>query len=261
VRTSHPDVGSAPGPPLVAPRVSFNNVITPHRRFSFGSLSLTDVKAVKRHYGATVNDVVLALCAGALRTYLKRRNELPDKPLVAFVPVSVRDDAARRGGPKVGNRISGLWAPLPVQVADPVERLRLISGAMNAAKDVHHAIGADLLQDFTQFATPVMAARAARVAFRTKMAKSGRPIYNLVISNVPGPSFPLYLAGAKMEHWYPVSIINDAAGLNITVHSYQNSLDFGLIACRELVPELNSILQGIKNSLDELTARMSDDTA
>lgn len=257
VRTDNPDARRTPGPPLIAPRVSFNGIITPHRRYVFGSLSLSKVKALKRHYGSTVNDVVLALCTSALRSYLDKRGELPAKPLVAFVPVAVfNHDASHKSS--AGNRISGLWAPLPVHVADPVERLRLISGAMRAARDVHHAIGADLLQDITQFATPAISARAARLAFRTRMARHGRPIYNLVISNVPGPSHPLYLAGAEMQHWYPVSLINDAAGLNITVHSYRDYLDFGLIACRELVPELDSIMDGLAAGLFELTATMDN---
>jgi hypothetical protein len=165
-----------------------------------------------------------------------------------MVPVSVRTPE-KKGA--FGTRVTMLSAPLPVQLSDPVERLRVISDAMKVAKQ-HNAVGADLLQDFTQFATPALAARAARVAFRARMADWMRPLYNLIVSNVPGPNHPLYLAGAKMSAFYPVSSVADGAGLNITVQSYMGSLDFGLVSCRELVPELWSIVDFLEEALAEL---------
>jgi diacylglycerol O-acyltransferase / wax synthase len=255
-RRDNLDALPAPRPSLLAPRLSFNAGITAHRRFAFRSVPLADAKHVKNEFGTTVNDVVLAMCAGALRTYLHKRDELPDAPLVAMVPVSVRTED-KKG--TFGTRVTMLSAPLPVQLSDPVERLRVISDAMKVAKQ-HNAVGADLLQDFTQFATPALAARAARVAFRARMADWMRPLYNLIVSNVPGPNHPLYLAGAKMSAFYPVSSVADGAGLNITVQSYLGSLDFGLVSCRELVPALWSLVDHLEEALAELVdaARATD---
>ena len=247
-RRDNLDALPAPRSSLLAPRLSFNAGITAHRRFAFRSVPLSDAKQVKNAFGTTVNDVVLAMCAGALRTYLQKHDELPDVPLVAMVPVSVRT-AGKQGA--FGTRVTMLAAPLPVQLSDPVERLRVISDAMKVAKQ-HNAVGASLLQDFTRFATPALAARASRVAFRTRMADWMRPLYNLIVSNVPGPNHPLYLAGAKMSAFYPVSSVADGAGLNITVQSYMGSLDFGLVSCRELVPDLWSLLDFLEQALAEL---------
>jgi WS/DGAT/MGAT family acyltransferase len=250
-KRDNPDAWPVPRPTLLAPRLSFNSSITAHRRFAFRSFALDDIKAVKNATATTINDVILAVCTGALRIYLAKHDELPDRALVAMVPVSAHTDDSRA---TFGNRVSIIATPLPVHLPDPLDRLHVIHESMKDAKDVHNAIGADLLQDFTQFATPALAARAARVAFRTRMASRSRPLFNLVVSNVPGPNFPLYLAGSKMLHWYPVSFVNDGSGINITVHSYNGQLDFGLLSCRELVPELWSVMDFVSESLDELIA-------
>ena len=248
-KRDNPDAWPVPRPTLLAPRTSLNVPITAHRRFAFRSFPLDDVKLVKNAFGTTINDVILAVSAGALRAYLSKNDELPDRPLVAMVPVSVHTEDKRA---VFGNRVSVLSAPLPVHIEDAVERLHIISASMEDAKETHKAVGAELLQDFTHFATPAIAGRAARVAFRTKMMTRTRPIFNLVVSNVPGPNFPLYLAGAKMLHWYPVSIINDGAGLNITVHSYNGLLDFGLLSCREVVPDLWGVMDHVSAAMSEL---------
>jgi diacylglycerol O-acyltransferase / wax synthase len=247
-RTDNPDARPAPRPLLPAPRTPFNAAITAHRRYAFRSFSLEDAKRIKRAFGVTINDVILAVCAGGLREWLIERDALPARALVAMVPVSVTGKDEK----PLANRISMLVAPLPVHLDEPMERLRVISNAMRDAKSAHGAIGADLLQDFSRFATPAIAARAARIAFRTRMVERGRPLFNLVVSNVPGPRFPLYLAGARMHHWFPVSLIQDGAGLNITVHSYMDSLDFGLVSCRELVPELWAIIDYLDSAMREL---------
>jgi WS/DGAT/MGAT family acyltransferase len=247
-------VGRNPEPMLSeastrAPRTVFNGRITPHRRFAFGSLSLDEVKEIKSQLGVTVNDVVMALCAGALRRYLAERNELPADPLVAMVPVSIRTEEHKGS---FGNQVSAMSASLHTDVADPVERLRRIHESMRIAKDQHQALPATLLQDFAQFAPPAVAARAARVIARATVAAWMDAPFNVVVSNVPGPQFPLYGVGAKLVANYPVSAINDGVGLNMTVQSYNGALDFGLVACRQMVPDIWDLMDDLRESLKEL---------
>jgi len=237
------------GPAMVAPRTPFNRPITPHRRWAYGSASLSAVKEVKTAFGVTVNDVVMAACAGAVRRWLEVHRELPAQPLLAMVPLSIRT-SEQRG--QFGNRVSAMIASLPTHLADPVQRLSAAHEAMRAAKEQHQAIGAEVLQDVTQFALPALATRAARVAAQMRVADYVNPPYNLVISNVPGPRTPLYLAGAKVLGYYPVSVVADGQGLNITVQSYLDHLDIGLVSCRELVPDLWDLLGYLKDAIDEL---------
>lgn len=244
-----PDGQLLAGPAMVAPRTSFNRPITPHRRWAFGSASLSAVKEVKSAFGVSVNDVVMAACAGAVRRWLEVHHELPAQPLLAMVPLSIRT-AEQRG--QFGNRVSAMIAALPTHLADPVERLSAAHEAMRAAKEQHHAISAEVLQDVTQFALPALATRAARVAAQMRVADYVNPPYNLVISNVPGPRTPLYLAGAKVLGYYPVSVVTDGQGLNITVQSYLDHLDIGLVSCRELVPDLWDLLGYLQDAIDEL---------
>jgi WS/DGAT/MGAT family acyltransferase len=235
--------------PTTAPRTPFNDRITPHRRFAFGSLSLDEVKEIKNQLGVTVNDVVMALCAGALGRYLAERRELPADPLVAMVPVSIRTEE-KKG--TFGNQVSAMTASLHTHVPDPIQRLERVHESMRVAKEQHHALPANLLQDFAQFAPPAVAARAARVIARATVANVMNVPFNVVISNVPGPQFPLYGIGAKLVANYPVSAINDGVGLNMTVQSYNGSLDFGLIACRELVPDIWDLIDHLRDALHEL---------
>jgi WS/DGAT/MGAT family acyltransferase len=232
---------------LSPPRTSFNGRVSPHRRFAFGRLSLADVKAVKHAYGVTVNDVVVALCAGAVRRWLVEHEELPDGPLVTQVPVSVRTDEQRG---TYGNRIGMMSVPLFTNEADPLKRLQLTHEALRAAKERHKALPAQLLQDATQFIPPAVFARAARVSF--SLAATRTPIWNLVISNVPGPQIPLYCAGARVEANYPVSVITDGLGLNITVMSYCGNLDFGIVADREQMRDVWNLIPWLGESLREL---------
>lgn len=222
---------------LRAPRTPFNRPVTPHRRWAFCTVPIADVKAVKRAADATVNDVVMALCAGALRRWLQDHDALPDVPLIAAVPVSVRTEAEKG---KLGNRVSTMTAPLPTHVDDPAERLALCHEAMRAAKEQHGALPANLLADVTQFAMPALAGQAARMAARLRLVEWLSP-FNLIISNVPGPNVPLYYAGARLLAYYPLSAIADGQGLNITVMSFEDGMHFGLIACRELVPDLDKM--------------------
>ena len=247
-------IGRRPEPllsqaPTSAPRTRFNARITPHRRFAFGSLPLEQVKEIKGELGVTVNDVVLALCAGALRRYLERRRELPQDPLVAMVPVSVRTEDQKD---TLGNRVSAMTASLHTDVPDALERLQHIHESMRVAKEQHRALPATLLQDFAQFAPPAVAARAARAIARATATDWMAVPFNVVVSNVPGPQFPLFGAGSRLVANYPVSAISDGVGLNITVQSYNGALDFGLVADRQLVPDLWDLMDHLRDALDEL---------
>jgi len=238
-------------PTIQAPRTSFNRAISSHRRWAFGSISLDDVKLVKNAAGVTVNDVVMTLCGAALRRWLIDHDELPEAPLLAMVPVSVRTEAQRGA---LGNQVSAMIASLATNEADPRRRLEAAHAGMAIAKEQHRAIPAELLQDFTQFAAPAVAARAARLLAQFRILESVLLPFNVVISNIPGPSFPLYFAGAKMLASFPVSTIADGIGINVTVMSYQGHLDFGLIADRQLVPDVANLVGYLADALDELKA-------
>jgi diacylglycerol O-acyltransferase / wax synthase len=232
---------------LARPRTSFNGRVSPHRRFAFGQLSLDDVKAIKNDHGVTVNDVVVTLCAGAVRRWLLEHDELPQDPLVTQVPVSVRTDEQRG---TYGNRIGMMSVPLYTNEADPQKRLQLTHQALRVAKERHKALPAELLQDATQFIPPAVFARAARVTF--SLAATRAPVWNLVVSNVPGPQLPLYCAGARLEANYPVSVITDGLGLNITVMSYRGHLDFGIVADRDQMPDVWDLIEWLREALQEL---------
>jgi WS/DGAT/MGAT family acyltransferase len=232
---------------LTPPRTSFNGRVSPHRRFAFGQLSLHDVKDVKNHYGVTVNDVVVSLSASVVRRWLIDHRELPERPLVAQVPVSVRSE--EQAG-SYGNRIGMMSVPLATNEPDPVQRLRHTHEAMKAAKEHYKALPAQLLQDATQFIPPALFSRASRVTF--SLAAARKPIWNLVVSNVPGPQIPLYLAGARLDAHYPVSVITDGMGLNITVMSYRGRLDFGIVADREQMRDVWTLIGWLPDALDEL---------
>jgi len=246
------DVDRPPAlPPTVAPRTPWNRPITAHRRFAYTTVSLDDAKRVRRAFGCTFNDVVMAVCSGTLRRYLQLHNCLPSESLIAMVPVSVRTGDEEE---MFQNRVSGVLADLATNLADPIERLRRVQASMNAAKENLKLMPADALQDFTQFAPPAVAARAMRMASRLRIADRMNPPFNLIISNVPGPQMPLYSAGAKLQHFYPVSTLVDGQGLNITVQSYNGNLDFGIIVDRDLVPDVWTMTDLLREEFDELVA-------
>jgi diacylglycerol O-acyltransferase len=234
---------------LEPPKTSFNGRVSAHRRFVFGQLSLERVKRVKSAYGCTVNDVVVSISAGAVRRWLVEHDELPEQPLVAQIPVSVRKE--EQFG-TFGNRILLMTAPLFTNIADPVERLAHTHAALVEMKERHRALPAELLQDANQFIPPALFSRAARLTFSLSTSSRGRPAWNLVISNVPGPQFPLYMAGARLEAQYPISVVTDGMGLNITVMSYCGHLDFGIVADREQMPDVWSLIESLEDALQEL---------
>jgi len=237
--------------PLTTPRTSLNASITPHRRVAFSSIALEDAKRVRRACDTTLNDVVLAVCTGALRRYLLDGDELPADPLVATVPVSTAPTVANQRG---ANKVSAMFVALPCQIEDPVERLRAIREGTKGAKEEHNALGADVLLNWAEHATPNVFSTAARAYTRLKLADHHRPIHSLVISNVPGPDFSLYLSGAELVAGFPLGPVMDGAGLNITVMSYRGILNWGLMACAETVPRLSDLALYIPDALDELTA-------
>jgi WS/DGAT/MGAT family acyltransferase len=234
---------------LQAPKTKFNGRISPHRRFAFGQLSLEEVKAVKKKHGTTVNDVIVSICAGAVRRWLERHDDLPDEPLVAQIPVSVRTD--EQVG-TYGNRIMLMSAPLFTDQPDPVKRLAETHEAMIDMKERHKALPASLLQGANELIPPAVFSRAAQLTFRLSTSRPGRPAWNLVISNVPGPQFPLYLAGARLVANYPVSVITDGMGLNITVMSYNGHCDFGIVADRDLMPDVHEMIDWLGEELEAL---------
>jgi diacylglycerol O-acyltransferase / wax synthase len=232
-----------------APKTKFNGRISPHRRFAFGQLDLDEVKAVKNKHRCTVNDVVVSICAGAVRSWLLEHDDLPADPLVVQVPVSVRTDEQMG---TYGNRIMLMSAPLFTNEPNAVRRLKKTHDALAAMKEHHRALPAELLQDTNHFIPPAVFARAARATFAISTSGPGRPTWNLVVSNVPGPQFPLYCAGAKLVAHYPVSVITHGMGLNITVMSYDGHMDFGIVADRDQMPDLSSMLERLRDSLEEL---------
>jgi diacylglycerol O-acyltransferase / wax synthase len=218
-----------------APATPFNKPITPHRRFAFRSVDLESVKTVKNAFGVSVNDVVMAMCAGALRRWLTDHAALPSQPLIAMIPVSVRDPASKGA---LGNKVSAMLASLPTNVAEPDLRVELVHAATKVAKAQQAAIPQGLVDQISDFAPPALTARAARVVFATGLLHR-LPAFNITISNVPGPNVPVYLCGARLIAHYPVSVVTDGQGLNITLVGYLGQLHFGLLSCRELVPDID----------------------
>jgi diacylglycerol O-acyltransferase len=233
--------------PFAAPQTRFNANVTSHRNVAFAQLDLDDVKKVKNHFGVKLNDVVMALVSGVLRKFLLDRGELPDSTLIAMVPVSVHDRSDRPGR----NQVSGMFSRLETQIQDPLERIKAISDANSVAKQHSSAIGATLLQDWTQFAAPAVFGAAMRVYAASRLS-GARPVLNLVVSNVPGPQMPLYYLGCEVGAMYPIGPLFHGAGLNITVMSLNGKLDVGLVSCPELLPDLWDMADDFAPALDEL---------
>ena len=239
------------------PETPFNGQISAHRRLGISHASLADIRKVKSTFGTSVNDVVLAISAGALRRWLDDRGALPTEPLITMIPVSVRDESQRSA---MGNKVSAMFTPLPTNISDPVKRLLACNQTTQAAKSAQAAIPPGLVDGVTNFAPPLLMARAARVAFETGLIHRLYPS-NLVISNVPGPDVQAYMGGAKLEAIYPVSVILDGQGLNITVQGYRGQLNFGLLADREMVPDVDRLATYLIDELDLLIAAADEKIA
>ncbi|MGV0046741.1 WS/DGAT/MGAT family O-acyltransferase [Mycobacterium colombiense] len=241
--------GSAMARPFAAPRTVFNRRISDRRNVAYAELDLDDIKRVKNHFGVKVNDVVMALVSGVLRQYLTDRNELPRSSLVASVPVSVHGKSDRPGR----NQVSAMFSSLHTQIADPAARLKAIAEANSVAKEHSSAIGASLLQDWSQFAAPAVFGIAMRIYARSRFTDS-MPVHNLVVSNVPGPRVPLYMLGCEVKSMYPLGPIFHGSGLNITAMSLQGKLDIGLVACPDLLPDLWEMADAFAVGMEELLA-------
>ncbi len=235
-----------------APRMRFNTTITARRAFAFRSIALADVKLIKNAFGTSVNDVVLGICAGALRKYLEAKHELPEAPLVAGVPVSVR--SAEEQGTQ-GNKVTMARTALHTEIADPVERLQALSKRMTKVKRSFRATPARRMMDWINVPSPGLLAQAARLYENFSIQDYVYPPYNLVISNVPGPQQPLYFAGARVQANYPVSIPYHGLAFNITVMSYLDNLDFGLTAHRTTVPDIDHLMDLLVEATAELKHR------
>src|SRR6202034_1756277 len=228
---------------------SINVSVHARRRVAFAAASLADAKALKNAQETTVNDVVLAVCAGALRTYLMAGDELPDIPLVSVVPVSVTPEVAELKG---SNKVSAMFVQLPCELDDPLERLRAIHEGTKGAKEEHQALGAATLQNWADHAGPNLFAVPARLYTGMKLADRHRPVANLVISNVPGPDLPLYLGGSRMLGMFPLGPVMDGMGLNITIMSNMGVLYWGLASDARAVPRLWDVAAAIPRALTEL---------
>ena len=240
---------SPPSIPFQAPRTSFNAELTPHRRFAYTSVALDDVREIKDAFGVKLNDVVLALCAGSLRRYLEIGDELPASPLIAQVPMSLRADGDTAS---VGTKVGAMFASLATDIDDPVARLGAIHASTQSAKEMQQALAADKIMGLTDLTAPGLISLAARMYTLAGLSSLTPPIMNLIISNVPGPPFPLYIAGARVEAMYPMGPLLYGTGINITVFSYTGSIDFGFMVCRELVADHWSLAEGIPVALAEL---------
>jgi len=236
-------------PRASVPRAPWNGSISPHRRVAFFSQPLEDYKTIKRTFGTTLNDVVMAVTASALRRYLEDRGALPEDPLVAMVPVSLRT-AEQQG--ECTNRVTIVPGELATEVGDPVERLQRIHTTMMRVKQGAEPTAGSLIADWIEAPIPAVSARVASLVARTRLMDWLNPLYNVILSNVPGPRQPLYCGGAELLAYHPISAIGDGQGLNVTVVSYRDHLDYGLVACRELVPDLWRLKHLFGEGLEEL---------
>jgi diacylglycerol O-acyltransferase / wax synthase len=234
----------------LAPRTKLNASVTPLRAFASASLPLAELKALRRAHDATLNDVVLMICSGALRRYFLDHGPLPRKSLVAAVPVSTR----AAGDTSSNNQASMTVVNLGTHLADPMKRLLYVKAATAAMKATIGSVKSLMPHDFPSLGVPWLMSAVSAVYGRVKMADRIPPIANVAISNVPGPAFPLYMAGGKMLVNYPTSIVVHGVALNVTVQSYNESLDFGMMACGKAMPQVAEFAAHIHEAFAELKA-------
>ncbi|MEL6744103.1 MAG: wax ester/triacylglycerol synthase family O-acyltransferase [Pseudomonadota bacterium] len=233
---------------LLAPKTPFNRTITAERTFAARSVSLMDAKLISKATGAKINDIVMAICGGALRAYLSEKHKLPDAPLVAFVPISLRAS----GNKDLNNQVFGMNCPLATNYGDPLKRLQVIQRESGQTKDVAGSVKDAAPQDFTMVGAPLVLPGLMELYGQTKLADVLPSAVNLTISNTAGPPFPMYCAGAKVTSLYPVSIPIHGVGLNITVQSYIDKLDFGVTAGAVAMPDVDHFADYLVASFEEL---------
>jgi len=230
------------------PRTPLNVTVTAERRFAVGSLPLDEVKAIGARFGATINDVVLAVCGGTLRRYLARHGGVPRSPLIATMPISLREP----GDTHFGTAATLSLVNLATHIADPVRRLKAVRAAAGATKSLARGARSLIPTDFPSIGVPWIVSTLAALYGRSHIADMIPPIANVVISNVPGPQVPLYTAGARMEAYWPVSIVEHGIGLNITVLSYTGTLAFGFTAARVAVADARELVADLAAAHAEL---------
>jgi diacylglycerol O-acyltransferase len=245
---SNESTGSGGAVPFVAPRAPFNGRISPRRVVAFADVAVEDVKAVKSGLGGTFNDVLIALCGSAFRSYLQSRGDLPTSSLIAVCPVSVRADQTG------GNAVSAMFTTLATSIADPVERYQAVRRANDVGKADHQAIGGDLLWQAAELAPPNMTSFVARAYSAVRLANLHPVVHNVVISNVPGPPVQLFFGGASIEALYPLGPVLEGPALNITVVSYRDRIGFGFIGCAHRIPDLADLAAAVPGALTELVA-------
>jgi WS/DGAT/MGAT family acyltransferase len=237
--------------PFVGPRTSLNGELSSGRSFAFVSIDLTHVKEVKNAFGVKVNDVVLAVCGAALRAYLEKQGQLPDRALNATVPAAVGGLGAQAGA-LLGNATSVIGATLATDVENPSERLRRIHESTSRAKAVHRALGDETILRLADTLPPGVFGAAVRAYAATGLAGRLTPPFNAVVSNLPGPSVPLYSGGARVEACYLFGPLVPSVALDITVLSYRDSVDVGIAASPNLVPDAWPIAEAVPDALAEL---------
>lgn len=248
-RLREEDNGEPPPAPFKAPRTSLNGSISPHRRSAFTQVSLDDIRFVCHVFGGTVNDVVLCATAGALRKLLDERGERPELPLVGLVPMSARTDGDQG---TAGNKLSAMLVSLATDVADPVHRLRVVSEGTRLAKEQARVLSEELIRGWAQLAFPALSSRIARLSSNLKVFDHVPPLFNVVVSNIPGPQFPLWWAGSKLVALYPLGPILEGVGMNVTVISYMGTMYVGVVGCRELVPEVEHFASLLDDAYSDL---------
>lgn len=249
IRRGRRETHTAAGTPLTAPTTVFNGPITRQRSVAFARVQLAQVKEVKNEFGATVNDVLLTTCALAMRRYLESRKGLPAEPLVTACPVSVRSEDQRG---EQNNRLSVMFTKLHTDVADPVACLLATQKTAAAAKSEHEILGAETLGGWAELADPLASQVASSLYSQSNLASHHRPALSFILSNIPGPPFPVYMAGAEMERAYPMGPVLEGAGLNVTMLSYRESVDFGFMGATELLPEIWDLADAVPVAFDEL---------
>lgn len=237
-----------PIPQLIAPKTSFNGAVSSARSYAARSVSLSESKAICKATGVKLNDVVMAICAGALRAYLDKKHELPDGALLAFVPISIRE----AGNTDLNNQVFGMNCSLATNYSDPVKRLQKINAESRSSKMVADGSKSMAPSDFTVLGAPMLLPGLMQLYGQSKLADVMPNPVNVTISNTAGPPVPLYCAGAKVTALYPISIVTHGVGLNFTVTSYLDKLDFGLTADAASVPDVDDLGELLMASFDEL---------
>jgi WS/DGAT/MGAT family acyltransferase len=241
-----------PRPILDTPKVSFNGAITARRSFATSSLSLLELRAVRKATGVTFNDVVLGVVAGALRSWLEEQGEHPSASLTAGVPVAT--DPAGTAPRLAGNRVSNMFTSLCTDMKDPVDRLHAIARVTAQAKVMQETLGLKMLEDWVQYTPPAVFSGFMRSYSRLRGADHHRAPFNVVVSNVPGPTEPVSVGGARLTDLYSVGPILEGIGLNVTVWSYLDRLNFSALACPDTLPDLPGLVKHLAPALAELSA-------